>query len=118
MDEDEEIKLMVLQYYLYTDDEKNTFWLKHSEKPWSSVSKKSDREMTIISKMANMYENATEEDKCIMWNMCTEQVQLYCDREKWRIKFRKRQLFKSNLKSICPGADQDFYDYLVNRSVR
>ena len=31
MDEDDEIKSMVTQYYMYNNQEKDIFWLKHSD---------------------------------------------------------------------------------------
>ncbi len=115
MDEDEEIKLMVISYHRYTNDEKNNFWSKHSGKLLSELPKKSDTEMSLISKLVCVYENASQEEKDILWFLYKDRAQLYCDREKWRVKFRKREEYKSNLKTLCPGADHDFYEYIVNR---
>ncbi len=115
MDEDEEIKLMVIHYCQATDDEKNIFWLKHSEKPFSSISNKSDIEMTVISNLVCLYEKASPQEKEVLWFLYKDRAQLYCDRKKWRCKFAQREEYKSNFKTLCPGADQDFYDYIVNR---
>lgn len=117
MQEDEEIRLMVLEYYLYNEEEKNIFWLKNIGKPYTKLSKNADMDMMLTSKLANVYNKCTATEKDILWDMYSEHVQMYCDRPKWRFKFKKRQQLKANLKSLCPGVDQDFYEFIVNRSI-
>src|SRR5688572_20925569 len=108
MDEDEEIKLMVISYHKYSAEEKNTFWLKHSGKPLSQVTHENDISMQVTSKLVELYDNATSEEKEILWRLYKDQIQLYCDRERWRIKFRRRLEYKANFKAFCPGANDDF----------
>ena len=115
MDEDDEIKLMVIQYRQATDNEKNAFWIKQSQTPFSTISKRTDIEMTVLSDLVNLYEKATLEEKEILWFIFKDRAQLYCDRKRWRAKFAQREEYKANLKALCPGADQDFYSYLVHQ---
>lgn len=115
MDEDDEIKLMVANYRQSTDEEKNAFWMKQSQSPFSTISAKLDMEMCVVSDLVNLYDNATMEEKNVLWVIFKDRAQLYCDRKKWRHKFALCQEYKANFKALCPGADQDFYDYIVYR---
>ena len=82
--------------------------MKQSNKLLDAVSIKSDIEMTVISNLVYLYDNASLEEK-IYWFLYGEICKLYCDRKRWRAGYAEREQYKANFKSLCPGTDQYFY---------
>lgn len=85
----------VANYYLATDEEKNTFWMKELNKPYITIGYEERVRMIHTSKLVEFYIAASELDRSILWSVYDQQTQMYCDRERFCKIFKLQQEIKS-----------------------
>ncbi len=89
-----EIRHDVANYHKLTEEGKNEFWMKESNKPYSNISHEKRVKMEHTSRLVEAYIAASDIDKNILWSCYDQLSQIYCDKEKFIEEYDRKMGYK------------------------
>lgn len=84
----------VANYHRASEADKNAFWLKEINKPYSTVSFHSRVKMNHTSRLVDAYLSASDDERAILWKLYDDFSQLYSDKDRYCERKRRQEALK------------------------